>query len=55
MVNILWGSNTRSWSRQAASHLPPGLNAQGAARYVMVHGMSAGFSGAIGFTGSRWW
>jgi len=38
-------------SRHAASHLPPGLNAPGTTRYVLVHGMSVGFTGAIGFTG----
>jgi len=37
-------------SRDAARHLPPGLNAAGDARYVLVHGMSAGFTAAIGFT-----
>jgi hypothetical protein len=37
-------------SRHAASHLPPGLSASGDTRYVLVHGMSAGFTGAIGFT-----
>jgi MFS family permease len=38
-------------SRHAAGHLPPGLNAPGVSRYVLVHGMSAGFIGGIGVTG----
>jgi len=37
-------------SRHAASHLPPGLSSQASAAYVLVHGMSTGFTGAVAFT-----